>query len=283
MKTQSQDTSPAAEHYLIGLIRKAPFSQRFARVRATTGEICLAKRNSWRQNHPSASERDFIALHYGSGIAQALPTNLELEWQPVAPFDILETMLPAISVCEQLGISCYLAGSVASSLHGMPQFAHDVDLVADLDASRLEALLDLLSKTYAFFGQQTAYEATEQRTSFSLLHRQTLLKLDIVLPQQNAFEKNMRKLVSAHILEKHQPIRTASAYEMILIKLDRFHRKQQRRTDGMIDDAEWNDIEGMLKVQGPDLNIDFLVWWAKALKMSEVLQNALIDAGLREG
>ncbi len=54
---------------------------------------------------------------------------------------------------------------------------------------------------------------------------------------------------------------------MILFKLHRYQRDKQLRTDGMRDDAEWNDILGMLKVQRPDLDLALLEEWAKALDM----------------
>jgi len=48
--------------------------------------------------------------------------------------------------------------------------------------------------------------------------------------------------------ERYPPFQVASAPEMILFKLQRYFHNEQSRTDGMKDDAEWNDILGMLKV-----------------------------------
>jgi hypothetical protein len=50
----------------------------------------------------------------------------------------------------------------------------------------------------------------------------------------------------------------------------------------MQDDAEWNDILGMLKVQGPDLDLALLAEWADKLDVRETWQRALADAGLEE-
>jgi hypothetical protein len=48
----------------------------------------------------------------------------------------------------------------------------------------------------------------------------------------------------------------------------------------MEDDAGWNDVLGMLKVQGPRLNTRLLIQWAKTLEISEVLEQAFFDAGV---
>ena len=69
---------------------------------------------------------------------------------------------------------------------------------------------------------------------------------------------------------------------MILFKVQRYQRGEQARTDGMQDDAEWNDILGMLKVQGPDLDLPLLEEWAGARGMTDTWRRALVDAGLRD-
>ena len=47
-----------------------------------------------------------------------------------------------------------------------------------------------------------------------------------------------------------------------------------------MDDAEWNDIVGMLKVQGPCLDPALLEWWVKRLDITMVWRRARADAGL---
>ena len=66
---------------------------------------------------------------------------------------------------------------------------------------------------------------------------------------------------------------------MILFKLQRYARDERSRTDGMLDDSEWNDILGMLKVQGPDLDMTLLEEWARSLDIVDTWRRALLDAG----
>jgi hypothetical protein len=91
----------------------------------------------------------------------------------------------------------------------------------------------------------------------------------------------MRRLVTAYTLdEREPPVRVASAYEMILFKLQRYQRDARSRSDGMRDDREWNDVLGMLKVQGPALDLALLGRWADELDGAETWRQALADAGL---
>ena len=50
-----------------------------------------------------------------------------------------------------------------------------------------------------------------------------------------------------------------------------------------IGDVEWNDVLGVLKVQGLGLDHAYLREWARELKLTDLLESALDDAGLPLG
>ena len=116
-----------------------------------------------------------------------------------------------------------------------------------------------------------------------MIHLDTLMKVDVILPRPSAFETAMRQLVAPSTLdERYPPVRVASAPEMLLVKLQRYQSDERSRSDGMRDDAQWNDIVGMLKVQGPALDLVLLEQWAEALEVAETWRRALVDAGLAD-
>jgi hypothetical protein len=47
-------------------------------------------------------------------------------------------------------------------------------------------------------------------------------------------------------------------------------------------DNQWNDILGVLKVQAPTLDLKYLCQVAYTLNISGLLEQALIDSGIRE-
>ena len=51
---------------------------------------------------------------------------------------------------------------------------------------------------------------------------------------------------------------------------------------GEVSDRQWNDILGVLKVQGTNLDMAYLQRWATALKVDDLLERALEDAGVAE-
>ena len=287
MAPQSVDTQPEAERIMIDVIRKASMSKRFRLVQSLTQSARWSSLRAWRECHPGADEQEaamgYISCSYGRTFAQLVQGALQRRqgWH-VQPTDLVSVMLPALEVFDDLGAPSYLAGSIASSLHGMQQLAQDVDLVVDLPSHRLPSLLALLGQHYVL-DEEEARRAVRERASFSVIHLDTLMKVDVILPRPAAFETAMRHLVAPATLdERCPPVRVASAPEMILVKLRRYQHDERSRSDGMRDDAQWNDIVGMLKVQGPDRDLVLLEQWAEALGVAEMWRRALVAAELTD-
>ena len=76
MKTQSPDTSLDAELVLIGMIRKASMSKRFAFVQAWTASMLEAGSQYVQQLHPQANDKEvrllFFERLYGKDLADEL-------------------------------------------------------------------------------------------------------------------------------------------------------------------------------------------------------------------
>ncbi|MFL5655678.1 MAG: hypothetical protein ACJ8CB_16055, partial [Ktedonobacteraceae bacterium] len=84
--------------------------------------------------------------------------------------------------------------------------------------------------------------------------------------------------VQLKILEgSNRPFYVASPEGTILNKLEWY------RMGGEVSDRQWNDILGVLKIQGTNLDMVYLQRWAAVLKVTDLLERALVDAGLVEG
>lgn len=285
MRTQSIDTHPETERVMIELIRQASTSKRFRLVQSLTQSALWSSIHVWWKSHPQTSEQEaavhIVSCTYGAVLAQRVQQALERrEHWHVQPIDLITALLPVLQAFEQLHVPAYLAGSIASSLHGMQQLARDIDLVVDLPEHAIAPLQALL-KPYYVLDEDEIREAVRSRTSCSLIHLDSLMKVDVILPKREIFDTRMHQLVSPHTLDENAPpIWLASACEMILFKLRRYQQDERSRTDGMHDDAQWNDVLGMLKVQAPVLDLSLLETWAAALDMTQTWRRMLIDAGL---
>lgn len=50
------------------------------------------------------------------------------------------------------------------------------------------------------------------------------------------------------------------------------------RNGGEVSERQWRDVLGIMMVQGNKLDLAYLRQWAKELKVSDLLERALLDA-----
>jgi len=281
MKTQSPDTSLDAELVLIGMIRKAPMSRRFAFVQSWPASTIEAGSQYVRQLHPQASDDEarllFIERQYGKDLTDELRRTLHAyDMQVTATADYQRAMRPLAKICEDLDIPYALSGSLASSLYGLQRATLHIDFVADLRWKHLPSFCARLSGLYLLHHEEIE-AATRQKTCFTLVHLESLLKVTVTLPGMLATRRQVfhqaRKIA---LVEGEPSVLVLSPEQLILLLLEAFKRSNERADD------LWYDLLGIMKVQGTDLDLPFLIQQAALLGVTEPFTRALVDAGLRD-
>ncbi len=190
--------------------------------------------------------------------------------------DILAAITPIVEALEELGTPYHIGGSVASSLYGLPRLTIDVDLVADLRIGHVRPLVKQLQTTY-YIDEDMVRDAISRHSSFNIIHQDTILKVDVFIPKPRLFDHEELHRVQSKVLEGSDRIFfVASPEGTILNKLEWY------RMGGEVSDRQWNDILGVLKVQGTNLDMAYLQRWAANLNVTDLLERALVDAGLKE-
>ena len=191
--------------------------------------------------------------------------------------DILAAITPIIDVLEHLSVAYHIGGSVASSINGISRLTIDVDLVADLRLEHVRPLVKQLEENY-YIDADAVRDAIKRISSFNAIHLDTMLKVDVFIPKSRLFDQAELGRVQLKILEgSNRPFYIASPEGTILNKLEWY------RMGGEVSDRQWNDILGVLKIQGTNLDMVYLQRWAAVLKVTDLLERALVDAGLVEG
>jgi hypothetical protein len=117
-------------------------------------------------------------------------------------------------------------------------------------------------------------DAIARRSSFNIIHRDSFFKVDVFIPEIRPFVEEQLSRAQRQILSKEPLVEAyvATPEDTLLAKLDWF------RMGGEVSERQWRDVLGILEVQGESLNFDYLHQWAKELKISELLDRALIEA-----
>jgi hypothetical protein len=187
--------------------------------------------------------------------------------------DILEVTFKVVAALEKLKIRYYIGGSLASSAFGIARSTLDVDIVAEINPDQ-----EKLLKNEFYIDADAISRAIEQKSSFNLIHLESMFKIDVFILKQEpfseqAFSRRAEKPVSE---DPAQKLYFPTPEDIILIKLDWYRCAGEALTQ------QWKDVLGVLKVQGSRLDLNYLKLWAKKLKIMDLLQKALEQAGIKE-
>jgi hypothetical protein len=179
-----------------------------------------------------------------------------------------------LAVLDQMEIPYYVGGSVASSAHGIPRTTMDLDLVADLSPDQVNEFASLLHPDfYADAGMMR--EALARGRSFNLIHYASAYKFDVFPPRQDEYSRQefaRRKFTEIRSLGP-EPIEcaVATAEDTVLRKLEWY------RAGGETSERQWNDLRGVLKVSGAQLDREYMYEWARYLKIDDLLDRLLAE------
>ena len=185
----------------------------------------------------------------------------------------IRVTLLVVSALEDQGIPYFVGGSLATAVHGVARATMDVDLVVDLRADQIPALLQALGESF-YADDQMIDSALRQMISFNLIHKETMFKVDIFPAKNRPFDRSQFERRSAHVLAESPERKAfiASPEDNILAKLEWY------RLGGEISDRQWQDIINVIKIQGERLDQAYLQYWAKKLGVADLLQSALEQA-----
>ncbi len=190
---------------------------------------------------------------------------------------ILETAAMVAQILEQIGVPHFIAGSVASSVHGLPRATQDVDFVAALELKHVPLLLAKLEGKF-YVDEAAVREAVEKEDSFNIVRWDTMDKVDIFVRRFEGFARSefeRRQKVTIKVQGQNVTIHLASPEDTLLHKLLWF------RQSGEVSELHWADIVGILQVQGNRLDRNYLLKRANELGILNLLRKAEGEAKSR--
>lgn len=187
----------------------------------------------------------------------------------------LDALIPLVDAFDALGIAYYIGGSVASIAHGVPRTTLDVDVIADIRPSQVRQLVSCLQGSY-YVQAVDIQEAIAQRSSFNLVHLASMIKVDVFLAPDRPFDRSKAQRAQTRPITTSdpRPFRLTSPEDIVLQKLEWY------AMGGQVSERQWNDAQGVLKVQGGVLDLVYIRRWAASLGISDLLARALAEAGL---
>lgn len=189
---------------------------------------------------------------------------------PIMQNEPIEVTLRVTSVFEKLSVPYLIGGSLASTLYGMIRTTQDSDIVAEMRLEHLKPFVSALQEEF-YIDDEMIAESIQRNSSFNIIHRDTMFKVDVFIPHQRPFLQSQlaRAQKQTFNFETEISAKFASPEDTILSKLEWY------RMGGETSDRQWRDILGVLKTRHGELDLDYLRKWAGELKVTDLLEKAL--------
>ena len=170
---------------------------------------------------------------------------------------------------DAAGVPHMVAGSFASTYHGVPRSTQDVDVVIDPNPSGLTALLSSLPENDYYVDADTARDALKRRSQFNLIDMATGWKVDLIVRKAREFSiEEFRRRESADLFGTH--VFLATAEDSIITKLEWAKLGDSER--------QLRDVAGIISVRGITLDRRYIERWVAALELDAEWRRAQAGA-----
>ncbi len=186
----------------------------------------------------------------------------------MTPSDLSAALRPVLQALTTLSVRHFVAGSIASSFHGVPRASIDADIVAELAVHHTPQLLNALADGYYAPARRIA-DAIERHGSFGVIHLATMVKVDVFIAHGDADQASLSRAGWAR-LDDGFAVPVCSAEDSLLAKLTWFRR------GGETSERQWTDIVGLLRVATMDHH--YLDAGAELRGVTDLLDRARGDA-----
>jgi hypothetical protein len=198
--------------------------------------------------------------------------------RPAMSPDPLGALLEVVHILEELGIEYAVGGSVASSVFGEPRASADADIIVGLTEVTLPALVARLEPRF-YVSEDAARDAVRRRSSFNAIHFDSTYKIDLFVAAGDLLDREQlaRRMRLDLSSDPGSGAYVTAPENLVLRKLDWYRRA------GGVSDQQWRDVLGVLKVQAPTIDVAYLRDRAGQVGLSDLLEGALVAAGLAAG
>ncbi len=188
--------------------------------------------------------------------------------------DRLGALARVAHVLDALEITYVVGGSVASTRWGIPRYTNDIDVVLELLPNKIVALVGALEPGF-YVDESSVRDAVRLNRAFNIIARDDFTKVDMFVADDQPWQLQQfarRRLEHLPPEISPYPVFIASPEDTILAKLLWFEKGNR------VSSRQWQDVRGVLNVQGATLDIAYVRLWAVHLGVRDLLDEALVQA-----
>lgn len=180
-----------------------------------------------------------------------------------------QLLLALVKILNKLKIPYLVTGGIAVLVWGRIRFTADIDIVIELEKTKVQALIEalkLLGKS-AYIDMDAIREALKHYGEFNFIDGDSGLKVDFWILNETdpfdimRFKRRIFKSIGA------QRIAFTSPEDLILVKLKWYKAS--------ISNRQWEDVISIMNISGMNLDRIYLYKWAKRLGVGNLWKKLL--------
>lgn len=172
-----------------------------------------------------------------------------------------------VALLDDAGVPFMVAGSFASTAHGLPRTTQDLDLVINPpSAAALDALVASMAPDDYYVDPDAAREALGRRLMFNVVDQATGWKVDLIIRKNRPFsrEEFARRTIASLL---GVPVFLATAEDTVVAKLE-----WSKLAGGS--ERQRRDVAGILAASGDVLDRSYVERWARSLDSEDEWRSA---------
>lgn len=174
-----------------------------------------------------------------------------------------------VLLLDEAGIPHMIAGSFASTYHGIPRTTQDIDLVIDPTGRSLMAFVASLPHTQYYVSEDAARDALLRRSQFNVVDMATGWKVDLIVRKARPFSvEELRRRMPARMLDVD--VFVATPEDTILTKLEWARMSGSER--------QLRDVSGILDVKQGAVDRAYIEQWAVQLGVLDLWRRVSVPA-----
>ena len=167
-----------------------------------------------------------------------------------------------VGVFEELGLRYFITGSTATILYGEPRFTNDIDVVVDLSLTQVVDFCRRFPPEDFYVSEVAARQAVLGRSQFNVIHPAGALKIDIIVPESDTFNKSRFARVQRLPAAEDLIACFASPEDAIIKKMDYYKQGGSEK--------HLRDITGVLKTSRGQIDRTYITHWAEQMGLGEL-------------
>ncbi len=180
-----------------------------------------------------------------------------------------QTLALIIDAFDRNGVEHMLAGSFASSVHGLPRTTNDIDLVVNSTVAAMRAACSRLDRDRFLIDDHDLERALRQRDMSNILDMSTGWKIDVIVLKDRPFSASeFARRVRSRVLDVD--LWVATPEDTVLAKLEWAYRGGS--------DRQVADASNVLTAQRDNVDWTYLDYWAGELGVRDLLERARADS-----